>query len=364
VSQAFRCPSCRHKFVPEAVPPDGRLPCPQCGRELRLPVASLLPPSDPGDPNLIGGYRILRKLGSGATANVFAADAPDGRRVALKILNEDSAADLEFLRRFRREADLARQIHHPNLVALYAFGHDKGQHFLAMELVEGPTLEDEIEHRGRIPWAEACEFALQVAGVLGEAAKHGIIHRDIKPANIMLAGGKVAKLADLGFGKQLDASGTVHNLTIAGTAMGSPAYMPPEQVSDAKTATPASDLYALGATLYHAVTGKLPFDGDSSTEVMEKVLGQDPAPARSLVPELPEALEAFLAWTMQKDQLKRPQTAEAFAAALREVLANPAKTTRHLRKAAAGGGGRTGLIVGVVAGVLVIGGVAAWFLLR
>jgi eukaryotic-like serine/threonine-protein kinase len=297
---------------------------------LRVPIRSPLP-MQPGE-RMLGKYRVGRKLGEGATAAVYEAIAPDGGKVALKVLNEESARDQEFLARFKREAELAQKLSHPNIVGVRGFGFDQGKFFLAMELVEGPSLEEEIEHRRKVPWRDACHWCLEVANALQAVAARGIIHRDIKPANIMLAGGKVAKLADLGFGKQIEGSGAWEQLTLSGVAMGSPAYMPPEQVLDAKQADHRSDCYALGATLYHAVTGRLPFNGRNSQEVMELVLRSEAAPPRSHVPDLPEGVDACIRWAMHKDKHRRPQSATELIHELGAVIERPEDAKRFAKR--------------------------------
>ncbi len=298
-----------------------------------MPIRSPMP-ATPGERTL-GKYRVGRKLGEGATATVYEAVHPDGAKVALKVLNEESARDQEFLARFKREAELAQKVDHPHIVGVRGFGFDQGKFFLAMELVEGHSFEDEIERKRKVAWREASRWVLEVASALEAVTARGIIHRDIKPANIMLAGGTVAKLADLGFGKQIEGSGAWEQLTMSGVAMGSPAYMPPEQVMDAKQADHRSDLYSLGATLYHAVTGRLPFDGRSSQEVMEKVLKSEAPPPRTHVPDLPEGLDAFIRWAMSKDKQKRPQSAEEFSRELRAVIERPDDAKRFAKRLAA-----------------------------
>ena len=314
------------------MPADGRLPCPACGQVLRVPIRSPVPAKPDG--RSLGKYRIGRKLGEGATASVYAATGPDGGKVALKVLNEESARDQEFLARFKREAELVQKVQHQHIVGVRGFGFDQGKFFLAMELVEGHSLEEEIERKRRIPWRDAVRWTLEVADALQAAAARGIIHRDIKPANIMLAGGTVAKLADLGFGKQIEGSGAWEQLTLSGVAMGSPAYMPPEQVLDAKQADHRSDCYALGATFYHAVTGRLPYNGRSSQEVMELVLRSEPPTPRSLVADLPEAVDAWTRWAMHKDRAKRPQSAAELAQELRAVLERPDDAGRFRKRLA------------------------------
>ncbi|MEK7411899.1 MAG: protein kinase [Planctomycetota bacterium] len=360
MAQAYRCPACRHKFVPETSPADGKLPCPACGKHLQVAIRSPLPQA-PGQRTL-GGYQVGKKLGEGATATVYEATATDGTRVALKVLNEESARDQEFLARFKREAELAKKVAHPNIVGVHGMGYDQSKYFLAMELVEGHSMEDEIERKRKVPWRDACRWVLETASALEAASKRGIIHRDIKPANIMLAGGTVAKLADLGFGKQIEGSGTMDQLTMAGVAMGSPAYMPPEQVLDAMKADHASDMYSLGATLYHAVTGRLPFDGRSSQEVMEKVLKDDAPPIRTHVPDLPAGLEAFVQWTMIKDHERRPQTASEFALELRAVVERPDDAKRFAKRLSRGKGvpswlwpvAITGVVITVLGAILLL----------
>jgi len=283
----------------------------------------------------LGKYRVGKKLGEGATATVYEAVHPDGTKVALKVLNEESARDQEFLARFKREAELAQKVDHPHIVGVRGFGFDQGKFFLAMELVEGHSFEDEIERKRKVAWRDACRWVLEIASALEAVAARGIIHRDIKPANIMLSGGTVAKLADLGFGKQIEGSGAWEQLTMSGVAMGSPAYMPPEQVMDAKQADHRSDLYSLGATLYHAVTGRLPFDGRSSQEVMEKVLKSEAPPPRTHFADLPEGIDAFIRWAMNKDKTKRPQNAEEFSRELRAVIERPDDAKRFAKRLAA-----------------------------
>ena len=315
------------------MPADGRLPCPACGQVLRVPINSPVP-AKPGE-RMLGRYRVGHKLGEGATATVYQATAADGSKVALKVLNEESARDQEFLARFKRESELAQKVVHPHIVGVRGFGFDQGKFFLAMELVEGHSLEEEIERKRRVPWRDAARWVLEIAEALQAVEARGIIHRDIKPANIMLAGGAVAKLADLGFGKQIEGSGAWEQLTLSGVAMGSPAYMPPEQVLDAKLADHRSDCYALGATFYHAVTGRLPFNGRSSQEVMELVLRSEADPPRKHVPDLPAGVDACIRWAMPKDKDRRPQSASLLAQELRAVIERPDDASRFRKRLAA-----------------------------
>ena len=333
--QAFRCPACRHKFIPENRPANGRLPCPSCGQILRTPINTPAPAPAKSGERTLGKYVLGRKLGEGATATVYEATGPDGVKIALKVLNEDSARDQEFLARFKREAELAQKLQHPHIVGVRGFGFDQGKFFLAMELVDGHSLEEEIERKRKVPWRDAARWALEVADALQTATERGIIHRDIKPANILLANGNTAKLADLGFGKQIEGSGMWEQLTLAGVAMGSPAYMPPEQVLDAKLADHRSDCYALGATVYHAVTGQLPFNGRTSQEVMEKVLSSEAPAPKSIVADLPGGVDACIRWMMHKDKDRRPQSVAELVHELRAVIERPDDAGRFRKRLAA-----------------------------
>lgn len=274
-----------------------------------------------------GGWELVKRLGEGTTAVVYEGRHPDtaGSRAAVKILTREAEHDEEFLSRFRREAELAASLDHPHLVKVMACGREHGSHFLVMELVDGGSLESLLDRSGSLPWEESCRIVSETAQALGYAwAQRGVVHRDLKPANILLTAERKAKLADLGFAKQITSSNaSAEGLTMAGTSLGSPSYMPPEQVTDAKLAGPSADVYGLAATLFHTVTGKLPFDGRTAHHIMERVLN-DPVPSiRSIKPELPVALDALLMWSMHKDPLRRPSDVGAFANALALVCASP-----------------------------------------
>ncbi|MCX8039755.1 MAG: serine/threonine protein kinase [Planctomycetota bacterium] len=355
MAQAYRCPSCRHKFVPEQPPNDGRLQCPACRAQLKVPVRSPTPSA--ASRVQIAGYQVLRRIGQGATAVVYEAIAPNGDRVALKVLNKEASRDDEFRARFQREARLAAQIIHPHIVAVSDCGEERGVLYLAMELMDGGSLEDEIERQRRIPWQQALVWIQQIAEALQAAGTRGIVHRDIKPANIMFTHDKrTAKLTDLGFGKQSDATSQwEQQLTMAGVSMGSPAYMPPEQVTDALTADARSDIYSLGATFYHAVTGKVPFGGKDVHQIMRDVLRVEPVPPRQHVPDLPAGVDACIRWMMQKDPARRPQHATQLLYELRALAERPQdarrfeKLMRSSRRVPA-----WLIIVGVILGLLAV----------
>jgi serine/threonine-protein kinase len=279
------------------------------------------------------------------------------------MLTSEAATDAETVARFRREAELARSLSHPHLVAVAGSGTENSVHWMALELVAGTSLEAAIDARGRLPWTEAAAIAVQVGEALAYLGARGVLHRDVKPANILLAADGSAKLGDLGFAKAVSPATDEGELglTAEGMSMGSPAYMAPEQVLDAKAVTHSADVYGLGATLYHAVTGATPFTGSNGYEVMERVV-RDPAPApRTLVPDLPAGLAAFLEWSLEKDLARRPPDAATFVRELRAVLADP-EDARRIAALARGREGRphlAALAIGVVLAALVAG--AIWW---
>jgi serine/threonine-protein kinase len=285
------------------------------------------------------------------------------RQVAIKMLSSKAAADAEVVARFEREAKLCAQIRHPHVVAVFDCGFEKGVHFLSMEWVDGCSFAGLIEEHGKLTWQDAAAYILQIARAIEHIHGQNIIHRDIKPANILINMQGDAKLADLGLAKSMEADNGM-GLTMQGVAMGSPAYMPPEQIRSAKDATPVSDLYALGASFYQAVSGKLPFDGKSATEVMGKVLKDPAPPIASVVPDIPPAIAAFIDRTLTKDPAGRPQDATTFIANLEAAIAAPDVVPKPGK--AAGGAASTSrlpLILGAV-GVVVILATLAIVLLK
>jgi eukaryotic-like serine/threonine-protein kinase len=224
---------------------------------------------------------------------------------------------------------LCMQVSHPNVVTVFDCGFDRHVHYLIMELVDGCTLAAHIDEMGPMPWQEAAKVMLQIAAALGQVHAQNIIHRDIKPANILLAPDGTAKLADLGLGKNLEeATQDGSELTMQGTVLGSPAYMAPEQVRNSREATPIADIYSLGATFYQALTGEPPFTGRNSSDVMMKVLREEPKPLQERVPGIPRGISTLIQRTMAKDLKKRPQTAAQFIDELKAVIAKPERSSK------------------------------------
>ena len=322
------CRACAHEFrVPDSLV-GKRVACPHCRRpiDIRAETGS----DDKLVGKELGGCRLVRRLGAGAIGVVYEAEQLSiGRRVAIKMLSSKAAGDPRVVQRFQRESKLCAQMQHPNVVSVYDCGFERGVHYLVMEYVEGQTLAGMLDEAERLQWAKSARLILQVARGLEHAHGMGIIHRDIKPANILVGSDGTAKLADLGLAKQLEDEGaggggeSPLGLTMQGVALGSPAYMPPEQIRSAKDVTPVSDLYALGASFYQLVTGVLPFEGKSAPEVMTKVLREEAKPINSIAPEVPPAIVAFITRTLAKDPAHRPQSASAFIVELEDAFNNP-----------------------------------------
>ena len=314
-------------------------------------------PPDPLVGRTIGGCRLLRRIGMGAMAVVYEAERQaDKQAVAVKMLTGEASKDEENGRRFAREAELCKGISHPNVVAVHTHGCENKIWFMVMELVDGATMEAVIDKQGAIGWRQVAHLILQVAQALDHIARLGIIHRDVKPGNILLTKGGVAKLLDLGFAKRLSDGDSDRmraqqgELTMQGVSMGSPAYMPPEQVLDAKNADATADVYSLGATFYHAVTGHTPFNGKTAYEIMEKVLRHPPPQAHKQHPGIPKAIGQLIEWTMQKEPALRPASAADFIRELEVAMFAPedSKRIRKLRRTQRGTMATTVIIVGVV----------------
>jgi len=266
--------------------------------------------------NELGGYKILKKLGEGGMGAVYLAEqGPGGRRVAVKVLPKESAQDPEFIKRFRREAEAATRLEHPNIVRAFSAGEDKGYHFIVMEHCEGQSLRKRIDQDGFLPVATATSIVLEIAKGLAFAHAAGFIHRDIKPENVMITPTGGVKILDLGLAKNL--ADTQDSLrTVTGAALGTPHYISPEQARGDKSIDGRTDIYSLGATFYHAMTGKTPFSGSSIFEVIQKHLMEQLPDPRDLRPEIPAQAVEVLRRMMAKGPSDRYATAAALVADL------------------------------------------------
>ncbi len=233
----------------------------------------------------IQGYQILRKLGQGAMAKVYLARQISlDRLVAIKILPKDFSENANFIARFKKEGRSAASLSHNNIVAAYEIGETNGLHYFVMEYVDGDTVYDRIVARKRIPEREALDIIRQVATALEHAHDRGVVHRDIKPRNIMMTVSGVAKLADLGLARMMSDRALAESE--AGRAYGTPYYISPEQIQGKIDIGPPADIYGLGATFYHMVTGKVPYEAKGQSEVMKKHLHQPLVPPDHLNPQI------------------------------------------------------------------------------
>ena len=286
-----------------------------------------MPDPAPKLPRVIGGYELISRVGQGAMGSVFKArQVTLDRIVALKILPPSIAKDAEYIDRFQREARASAKLNHPNIVQGIDVGRDEAANlwYFAMEYVDGPTLRQLVKEQKSIPERRALEIARDMARALECAQKQGIVHRDVKPDNILVNSRGEAKLADLGLAKQTkeDAS-----LTQVGQAVGTPHYMAPEQARGATDQFDTrTDIYALGATLYHLVTGQTPFKAETSAAVMAMHLTEKVPLAHRTSAQVSEGFGRLIARMMAKEREQRVQTP---ADLLREIerLLNPQNTT-------------------------------------
>jgi len=270
-----------------------------------------------GMPSMIGAYEIVGKIGQGGMGAVYKAQK-NGEVMALKVLPGDLAKDQAFVSRFKREAAASITLQHVNIVRGWDVGEADGYHYFAMEYVDGETMRDLMRRDGTVRERDAIDISIQMARALQYADEKGFVHRDIKPDNILISrDGAVAKLSDLGLAKSMEAEVTV--LTLTGMAIGTAYYVSPEQARGERDLDIRSDIYSLGATVYHTVVGEAPFSGSSAAVVMTKHLTDDLPSPKIKNPVLSDNFCRVLSKMMAKLPEDRYQTPGQLISDLGEV---------------------------------------------
>lgn len=312
--------------------------CPQCGYALPSGEAESLCPAclisavlergdmeEDGDaeeappaPLTCGGYELLEVIGRGGMGVVYRARKPGlGREVALKMIAAAELAEPDEVRRFRQEADVIAQLSHPNIITVHDTGEDAGRAWFVMQLARGGTLAQRLVAKPDAFTAqESAQLVARLARAVACAHGRGVLHRDLKPANILLDAGDTPLVSDFGLARLAHGPGGV---TLTGAALGTPAWMAPEQAAGAQAATTASDVYGLGAILYHLLAGRAPFEGTAPLEVLHKVLTTDPPPLRPA--GVPRDLATVCLMALAKDPAKRYRSAAELADDLERWLA-------------------------------------------
>jgi beta-lactam-binding protein with PASTA domain/predicted Ser/Thr protein kinase len=261
-----------------------------------------------------GRYRVLSRLGTGGMADVYLAeDQQLGRKVALKLLHRRFAEDPGFVERFRREAQAAAGLAHPNVVSVYDRGAYDGTYYIAMEYLPGRSLKQLIRQEAPLDPVRAIEIAVQILKAARFAHRRGVIHRDLKPHNVIVDDSGHAKVTDFGI-----ARAGASDMTETGSIMGTAQYLSPEQAQGLAVAAP-SDLYAVGVVLYEMLTGQVPFDAESPVTIALRHVSEAPVPPSQLNPAVPPELEQAVLWALNKNPADRPADAEQFIAVLERV---------------------------------------------
>lgn len=304
------CPRCLSQFHLKQNPQGRKMRCSHCGNsyiysdEIKQQIND-----DPLIGASFGACRITKLLASGGMGHVYLAqhtilDIP----IAIKILKKEFSQNEEFTQRFYREARIAAKLQHPHIVGVIDCGRANGFDYLSMEYVEGITLRELVHKKAPLSQHRACKCMLQLIDALEHAAACNVIHRDIKPANIMIDPTGNLKLADMGLARSVDLETTDMTITQIGSAIGTPAYMSPEQAIDATHVDLRSDIYSLGASFYFLTTGENPFTGLNQFDLLQKASNEEARSVCEIAPELSPAFDALLRTMMAKKPEERYQS--------------------------------------------------------
>ncbi len=319
-----KCPSCQSKVKAVENEFGREKDCPNCSSTVEVPKAHV------GEGVTLGKYDIIARIGKGGMGEVFLAEQQVmQRRVALKVLPSSMTTDEEAVKRFLKEARMSARFDHPNIVTVLDAGHDNGFFFIAMTYVQGETLDQKITRDGPMAEEEALRHIMSLVIALDYAwNRHHVLHRDIKPSNVMIDSDGKLRLLDMGLAKDILEG---KSLTAAGTILGTPFYMSPEQAKADSEFDFRSDMYSVGATLFHLVAGKPPFDGDTPVNIMTKHILEDPPKLREVNPELSAGISALVDIMLRKEPDKRYPSYEVLLEHIDAVLDGKVPTSPRPR---------------------------------
>jgi serine/threonine protein kinase len=321
-------------------------------------------PEDPDDPwigQTLGSYEILRRIGQGGMGVVYLAKHQSLDRLdAIKFLPDQLAQDATYIELFFREAKAAAKLNHPNVVAVHDAGSINGVYYFVMDFVEGRDLGTILTEKGVLPMAEAVEYTRQAAGALGYAHSKGIVHRDVKPENLLLTPEGAIKVADLGLAKWSGEESSL--MTQSGDILGSPVYIAPERLRDHQLIDPRTDIYSLGATIFHLLTGSIPYAGTSPV-IMSKHLTDAVPDPRTINPEVDKDLSGIVMKMMAKEPADRHQTMEEVEEDLGDYLAGKGIGRSGASRARQKGKSFPAGKIAMAVSVILIAGVAGVFFL-
>jgi len=303
------CPACGAEMDTGGIEPFTPVSCPACGAEFEIPAR-------------FGQFLLLKTMGHGGMGGVYLGrDEMLDRQVAIKVMLKELGDDPEFTSRFQREAQAAAKLNHPNIAQIYSFGTEKGQPYIAMELVPNGSLDKKMEKEpGGLDPAWAMKTGLQIATGLSVAAEAGLVHGDVKPENILFDSDGNAKLVDFGLAAMQGDSNEI---------WGTPYYISPEKTKRQKIDFRA-DIYSLGATLYHGLVGRPPFDGPDAAAVVKARLGGVPEKPSAIRPEIPPAVDAIIMRMLEEDPARRYPTYESLIGDINRYLSEAAKSGRKI----------------------------------